>query len=162
MELQTVKDKFIRVHIIITHYQLKVEDGTGQEEWVLQSPLHVAAYSGDIAQLEQLLQSGMLVSFNELSRHDNIHACDLNNEFILSYVVEVDSVEENGRTALMYCAMAEQVDCLQLLLKRGSFVSAQDNNGQTALHWAAVTVSSNPDYCVTVIILKLYRGVTSV
>ena len=53
----------------------------------------------------------------------------------------VDEVEGHGRTALMYCAMAEQPECLQVLLKKGALTTAQDNNGQTALHWAAITVS---------------------
>ena len=79
-------------------------------------------------------------------------------------VVKVDSIEENGRTALMYCAMAEQTECLQLLLKHGSFVSAQDGNGQTAVHWAAITVSIA--YCshqtMFRCIVLICRGVTSV
>ena len=28
------------------------------EEWVLQSPIHVAAYQGDLAALEELLKTG--------------------------------------------------------------------------------------------------------
>lgn len=54
---------------------------------------------------------------------------------------DVDEVDENGRTALMYCAIADQVECLQVLLNRGSVISARDTSGQTALHWAAATVS---------------------
>lgn len=60
----------------------------------------------------------------------------------LTYSEAVDDVEENGRTPLMYSAMAEREDCLKLLLKKHAHVSARDNNGQTALHWAAVSVSS--------------------
>lgn len=54
---------------------------------------------------------------------------------------DVDKVEGHGRTALMYSSMTDQVDALNLLLKKGAIVTAQDNNGQTALHWAAITVS---------------------
>lgn len=60
-----------------------------------------------------------------------------------TYVEAVDEVEENRRTPLMYSAMADHEDCLKLLLKKHAHVSARDNNGQTALHWAAVSVSSN-------------------
>ena len=59
----------------------------------------------------------------------------------LSIAEGVDEVEGHGRTALMYSAMAEQAECLQALLKKGALTTAQDSNGQTALHWAAITVS---------------------
>ena len=52
----------------------------------------------------------------------------------------VDDVEEYRRTALMYAAMADRWECVQLLLKHSALISARDNNGQTALHWAAATV----------------------
>lgn len=55
---------------------------------------------------------------------------------------DVDQGDENGRTGLMYCAIADQLECLQLLLNRGAVVAARDNTGQTALHWAAATVSA--------------------
>lgn len=67
----------------------------------------------------------------------------------------VDDVEENGRTPLMYSAMAEREDCLKLLLKKHAHVSARDNNGQTALHWAAVSVSSTHLQIVSCMMLTL-------
>ena len=57
------------------------------------------------------------------------------------FVEDVDSVEENGRTPLMYSAMAGHENCLKLLLKKHAHLSARDSNGQTALHWASVSVS---------------------
>ena len=54
----------------------------------------------------------------------------------------MDETEENGRTPLMYSAMADRDDCLKLLIKKHAHVSARDSNGQTALHWAALSVSS--------------------
>lgn len=53
----------------------------------------------------------------------------------------VNEVEGNGRTALMYSAMADQSDTLTLLIKRGAVLAIQDSQGQTALHWAAITGS---------------------
>jgi ankyrin repeat protein len=41
----------------------------------------------------------------------------------------------------MYSAMAGHDNCLKLLLKKHAHLSARDSNGQTALHWAAVSVS---------------------
>lgn len=54
----------------------------------------------------------------------------------------MDEADENGRTGLMYSAIADQLECLQLLLSHGAVVSAKDSDGQTALHWAAATVSA--------------------
>ena len=53
----------------------------------------------------------------------------------------MDGVEELGRTPLMYSSMADRVECVELLLKRGASTAVQDGNGQTAVHWAAVTGS---------------------
>lgn len=54
---------------------------------------------------------------------------------------DVDLVEEFGRTPLMYSAMAEREECVVALLRHGALITFQDSNGQTALHWAALTVS---------------------
>jgi len=54
----------------------------------------------------------------------------------------------------MYSAIADQLDCIQLLLNRGATVGIQDASGQTALHWAAATVAHEYLYlfvCVRVI-----------
>lgn len=53
----------------------------------------------------------------------------------------MDEPDESGRTALMYCAISDQLECLQLLLNRGAVISTKDASGQTAMHWAAATVS---------------------
>lgn len=37
--------------------------------------------------------------------------------------------------------MAEQVEAVKLLTSRGAFITAQDINGQTSLHFAALNVS---------------------
>ena len=52
-----------------------------------------------------------------------------------------DEREDFGRTPLMYSAMVEREECVTVLLRHGALISAQDDNGQTALHWAALTVS---------------------
>lgn len=65
------------------------------------------------------------------------------------FVEAVDAVEENGRTPLMYSAMAGHENCLKLLLKKHAHLSARDSNGQTALHWAAVSVSADAFHVIT-------------
>ena len=105
------------------------------QEWELQSPLHIAAYSGNVAKLEELLKT--------------CESTSLPNSFIALptdkttafHVGDVDLVEEFGRTPLMYSAMAEREECVVALLRHGALITLQDSSGQTALHWAALTVS---------------------
>jgi ankyrin repeat protein len=100
-------------------------EGEHDARWVLHSPLHLAAYIGDLAQLQETLKD-----------------------------TAVDSVDEYGRTAIMYSTLAEREECVEYLVKRGASLSLQDSNGQTAVHLAAVTgnyrclralLSKNPD-----------------
>ena len=102
---------------------------------MLRSPVHIAAYSGDLNQLEQLLESSeseFTITPLPPAPHPPPPA--------LPYTADVDAVEENERTALMYGAMADRPECVELLLQKGALITAQDSNGQTALHWAALTV----------------------
>ena len=105
-------------------------EGGRQEEWILQSPLHVAAYSGDKNKLLQLLEE---------SKERCVYG--YSHSIICSSSGDVDEVDENGRTSLMYCAISDQLECLQLMLNRGAVISTQDSSGQTVLHWAAAIVS---------------------
>ena len=101
------------------------------KEWILRSPLHIAAYSGDLAHLQQLLETSKTIFPVQLiSFHSSI-----------PNTADVDTVEENGRTAIMYSAMADRLECVELLLQKGALITAQDSNGQTALHWAALMAS---------------------
>ena len=60
----------------------------------------------------------------------------------------MDEADDGGRTGLMYSAIADQLECMQLLLNRGATVGLQDATGQTALHWAAATVGGCEHYCI--------------
>ena len=73
-------------------------------------------------------------------------------------------MEGQGRTALMYSCMADQVETLTALMKKGALLTAQDSNGQTALHWAAITVRvCGVCVCIdTRCVLIVCRGATRV
>lgn len=53
--------------------------------------------------------------------------------------IEVDSVDSEGMTPLMYAAERGHKKMAKLLLGKGAEVGARDRNGNTALHHAAVT-----------------------
>ena len=41
----------------------------------------------------------------------------------------------------MYAALADQVEVVQLLISKGALITAQDANGQTPMHFAALQVT---------------------
>ena len=61
-----------------------------------------------------------------------------------------DKEDQFGRTPLMYCVLADRLDCADALLRAGADVNKTDHSQRTALHLAAqkvrrqVTVKSKP------------------
>ena len=58
----------------------------------------------------------------------------------------VDAVDSFGRSALAYCcrhATPDHVTCLEILLQHNATMDVRDNDGITALHWAAYTGNSD-------------------
>ena len=53
---------------------------------------------------------------------------------------KLDYVDPFGRSPLMYCVLADRLDCAKLLLRHGSSVNLKDNFGYSSLHWAAYKV----------------------
>ncbi|XP_072316772.1 inversin [Eucyclogobius newberryi] len=48
-----------------------------------------------------------------------------------------DHEDQFGRTPLMYCVLADRLDCAEILLKTGASVNKADHSHRTALHLAA-------------------------
>uniref|UniRef100_A0A2D4KKV9 Uncharacterized protein n=1 Tax=Micrurus paraensis TaxID=1970185 RepID=A0A2D4KKV9_9SAUR len=48
-----------------------------------------------------------------------------------------DKEDQFGRTPLMYCILADRLDCAEVLLKTGTDVDKADHSQRTALHLAA-------------------------
>ncbi|KAM8868838.1 inversin isoform 2-T2 [Spinachia spinachia] len=48
-----------------------------------------------------------------------------------------DREDQFGRTPLMYCVLADRLDCAEILLKAGATVNKTDQSQRTALHLAA-------------------------
>lgn len=51
-----------------------------------------------------------------------------------------DHEDQFGRTPLMYCVLADRLDCAEILLKAGASVNKTDHSQRTALHLAAQKV----------------------
>lgn len=52
-----------------------------------------------------------------------------------------DSEDQFGRTPLMYCVLADRLDCAEVLLKAAAAVNKTDHSQRTALHLAAQKVT---------------------
>ena len=59
---------------------------------------------------------------------------------LITHGGEVNVVDDLGRTALMYAAMAGQTGVIDLLLDAGSELLARDKRANTALHFACMHV----------------------
>lgn len=86
-------------------------DATNASAW---TALHLAAFSGDVTRVRQLLASGARV--DQRSMHDA--AC-------------------GGATALHCAAVAGAAEVVDLLVRAGADLGARDEAGYTALHIAA-------------------------
>lgn len=51
-----------------------------------------------------------------------------------------DREDQFGRTPLMYCVLADRLDCAEILLKAGASVNNTDHSQRSALHLAAQKV----------------------
>ncbi|XP_062425709.1 inversin isoform X2 [Rhea pennata] len=76
----------------------------------LASEVHAAAVNGDKSALQKLIAGN-----SELK----------------------DKEDQFGRTPLMYCVLADRLDCAEALLKAGADVNRADHSQRTALHLAA-------------------------
>ncbi|XP_048145137.1 inversin isoform X3 [Corvus hawaiiensis] len=76
----------------------------------LASEVHAAAVNGDKSTLQRLIAGN-----SELK----------------------DKEDQFGRTPLMYCVLADRLDCAEALLKAGADVNRADRSRRTALHLAA-------------------------
>ncbi|KAJ0000380.1 hypothetical protein NQD34_012222 [Periophthalmus magnuspinnatus] len=72
-----------------------------------------------------------------------VHAAAVNGDknSLLKLVTAEPSLRDHedqfGRTPLMYCVLADRLDCAEILLKTGASVNKADHSHRTALHLAA-------------------------
>ncbi|XP_028626034.1 inversin-like isoform X1 [Grammomys surdaster] len=81
----------------------------------LASQVHAAAVNGDKGALQRLIVGNSALK---------------------------DKEDQFGRTPLMYCVLADRLDCADALLRAGADVNKTDHSQRTALHLAAQKVRS--------------------
>ena len=120
----------------------------------MSSPLHQAAYNGEKAKLQSMFASGEheVDAPDEQGRTPLVHKSQEGIKFIWS-VLYVMYLHVLGQ---MYASLADQADTVDMLIKLGATITAQDLNGQTPMHLAAASVS----YIVHVLKLFWYSQTT--
>ncbi|XP_076420301.1 inversin isoform X7 [Peromyscus maniculatus bairdii] len=84
----------------------------------LASKVHAAAVNGDKGALQRLIAGNPALK---------------------------DKEDQFGRTPLMYCVLADRLDCADALLKAGADINKTDHSRRTALHLAAQKDSLSPE-----------------
>uniref|UniRef100_A0A3Q3E7I1 Inversin n=1 Tax=Labrus bergylta TaxID=56723 RepID=A0A3Q3E7I1_9LABR len=89
-----------------------------------------------------VLQASATSSQGPTSLGSQVHAAAVNGDrsALLKLITEPslrDREDQFGRTPLMYCVLADRLDCAEILLKAGASVNKTDHSQRTALHLAA-------------------------
>lgn len=66
-----------------------------------------------------------------------------------------DHEDQFGRTPLMYCVLADRLDCAEILLKAGASVNKTDHSQRTALHLAAQ--KARKLHCISFLFISIYK-----
>lgn len=82
---------------------------TNKNGW---TPLHQAAYSGELQMLKTLIAKG----------------------------AELDATDHDGDTAVHYAAVQGELDCVKALAAAGCALETKDNDGETPMHVAHKSV----------------------
>lgn len=109
-----------------------------------ETPLHLAAYRGDIDTLKSVLDGGADINTRNAAVRTALHIAVSTSGWGEPIAVELierkanlDLQDSDGQTALHIVSKCGNFDLAELLLFKGANADIQDNQGKTALHLAS-------------------------
>ncbi len=104
-------------------------------------PLHTAASSGDVAQVNALCSGGSCINVRDfMGRTPLMEAAEEGHAEVVALLLNkgalVDAVDEDGETALIKVAEAGHVSVVRILMDHKADVNASESLGYTALRVA--------------------------
>jgi ankyrin repeat protein len=108
-----------------------------------------AAQSGNIVTLRALLELGADPLSRSSAGITAVHSVTQSNggaeivEYLISLGIDINAVDEDNSTALVYAAKADNAETVRALLKAGAVVDIPDSAGFTALLYAAESTKEN-------------------
>ena len=108
------------------------------------SPVHWAAKSGSIDMMEVMVEfkGDVNVQTQADSKMLPIHWAASDGklamiQYLLQQRCDINAIDGNGCTPAIVACQHEQATCVAFLVQNGADLGLADNNGDTALHWAA-------------------------
>ena len=103
--------------------------------------LMVAAGNDKLQAVEYLLEKGADPSLEDNYGWNLLHWASQGGnpviiELMLSHVTSIDSITNEGATALMLAAINDKLQAVEYLLGKGADPSLKSNDGWNLLHWA--------------------------
>jgi ankyrin repeat protein len=120
---------------------LECEGDVNTIEWNIYTPLHYAAYYGNLRDAEVLLLNGALVNAISNYKYTPIHLAAIkDNHLIIKLLAEnhgdLEAVDHLGCTPLMLAAKKGGLQSVRYILTKGTNVYHVDFRGWNALHYA--------------------------
>ncbi|XP_057576183.1 inversin isoform X9 [Hippopotamus amphibius kiboko] len=103
----------------------------------LASQVHAAAINGDKGALHKLIIEKKAQYGGSRRTSREVLENKVNRRKTAGNSALKDKEDQFGRTPLMYCVLADRLDCADTLLKAGADVNKTDHSQRTALHLAA-------------------------
>uniref|UniRef100_A0A087XAY3 SOCS box domain-containing protein n=1 Tax=Poecilia formosa TaxID=48698 RepID=A0A087XAY3_POEFO len=121
------------------------------------SPIHDAAFNGNVLCLQRLMAQGMCVNLNTLDKVSPLHvACRQGHTNCAKLLVEnganVNHTTVDGHTALTEASARGHVTCVSLLLKHGATPPGETSPSSPPIHTAAARGRSSHPECIEALV----------
>lgn len=128
------------------------------------TPLHLAAYFGDRAQIRRLISNGADIEALGTGNYTALHVAARRDQrgvmtVLLAHLANTDARDISGFTPLHYAAQEGYYRAVQILaVCGGAQVNARNNEGETPLHCAVVADNARVVGAVDAVRVLLANG----